>query len=359
MASNNGENWQLNDQDIDEQEEVEDSSDDDEGMVDDGTIKEKGGVSGNRGRCVSTATSGSGEISSVTTDGTKVTDIDTFRQHETIMGNMPDIEKATKEVASVVRSKLFKSTKFTNTPEMFEFKPERDNGEPMRGVFYRFLRQECKHQGGDDGIWWAAVQKEVHKSIAKKRTTVTQAMKVAFVGMLQNCLFQPYHIPPCITITHYVIPMITFNNTGAYRKEQNDISLEEIQKMRGSPDGWAFLCNRLLPAVVGTTNWERKVAVQKIAEFTTVSDVAFCLLALENNWDYWVKVASIEDDSNTRTTYPATKWTSSPVMSGKNTGWSIEGLKGSMSCAKQRLQTGWKMQQLTLTFWLKSSKRTM
>jgi hypothetical protein len=121
--------------------------------------------------------------------------------------------------------------------------------------------------------------------------------------------------------------LITFNNAGAYRKEQDDIRLEEIQKLRGSPDGWAFLCNRLLPSVVGTTNWERKVAVQRIAEFTTVSDIAFCLLALENNWDYWVKVASVEDDSSTRTTYPTTRWTSSPVMSGKNTGWSIEGLE--------------------------------
>jgi hypothetical protein len=90
-------------------------------------------------------------------------------QHETIMGNMPDIEKATKEIASVVRSKLFKSTKFTNSQEMFEFKPERDDEEPMRGVFYCFLCQECKHQGGDDGIWWAAVQKEVHRSIAKNK----------------------------------------------------------------------------------------------------------------------------------------------------------------------------------------------
>jgi hypothetical protein len=38
-------------------------------------------------------------------------------------------------------------------------------------------------------------------------------------------------------------------------------------------------------------------------------------------------VASIEDDSSTRTTYPTTKWTSSLVMSGKNTGWSKEGLQ--------------------------------
>ena len=91
--------------------------------------------------------------------------------------------------------------------------------------------------------------------------------------------------------------------------------------------------HQLLPAVVGTTTWERRVAVQKITKFTTVSDVAFCLLALENNWDYWVKVASIdptstpEDFLNNRTTYPATKWTSSPVIVGKNTGWRKEGLQ--------------------------------
>jgi hypothetical protein len=188
--------------DVEEREEEEYSSEDDEEVIDGGNNKEKDSISGNKGRCVSTATSGSGEISSVTTDGTKVTDMGTFRQHETIMGNMPDIAMATKEIASVVRSKLFKSTKFTNNPEMFDYKPERDNEEPMRGVFYRFLRNECKHQGGDDGMWWAAVQKEVHKSIAKKRTTVTQAMKVAFVGMLQNCHCQTSDIPPCITITH-------------------------------------------------------------------------------------------------------------------------------------------------------------
>jgi hypothetical protein len=70
-----------------------------------------------------------------------------------------------------------------------------------------------------------------------------------------------------------------------------------------------------------------------VSDFTTVSDVAFCLLALENNWDYWVKVASIdpaetpEDSLNNRTTYPSTKWTSSPVIGGKNTGWSKEGLQ--------------------------------
>ena len=148
--------------------------------------------------CVSTGEGEGGEISSVTTSGTKVTDENSFWQHETMIGNMMDTKKATMEVATVVRSKLFKSTKFTNSSEMFDFLPERDNQDPMKGFFYRFLRKECKHQGGEDGVWWAAVQKEVHRSIAKNRTTVTQAMKVAFIGMLRNFL-----IPnKCHTTSH-------------------------------------------------------------------------------------------------------------------------------------------------------------
>jgi hypothetical protein len=105
------ENWHGNDKDINKQEEEEYSSDDEEGMVDGGAIEENGGISGNRGRCVSTEAGGSGDVSSVTTGGTMVTDMDSFRQHETIMGNMPDMEKATKEIASVVRSKLFNSNR--------------------------------------------------------------------------------------------------------------------------------------------------------------------------------------------------------------------------------------------------------
>jgi hypothetical protein len=133
---------------------------------------------------VTTESHSGDDDNTVTTRLTQATDMESYKQHETFMGNMPDIKQTNMEVALVVRTKLFRIAKFTNSDEMFDFKPERDVRDPMRGVFYRFLRKECKHQGGDDGIWWAAVQKEVHRSIAKKRTTVTQAIKSAFVGKL-------------------------------------------------------------------------------------------------------------------------------------------------------------------------------
>ena len=65
---------------------------------------------------------------------------------------------------------------------MFEFVPTKDTVNTMRGVFYRLLPGECKHRGGDDNKWWDAVKKVVKTTISKKRTTVTMAMKKAFVS---------------------------------------------------------------------------------------------------------------------------------------------------------------------------------
>ena len=105
-----------------------------------------------------------------------------FVQHETSLGNIPDLKKAREEVAQVVRSKLFRSNKFTQSEEMFEYVPTKDADEPMRGVLYRTLLVECKHRGGNDTTWWDAVKKVVRTAISKKRTTVTMALKKAFIG---------------------------------------------------------------------------------------------------------------------------------------------------------------------------------
>jgi hypothetical protein len=79
------ENWHGNGKDIDKQEEEEYRSDDEEEIVDGGAIEDNGGISGNRGRCVSTEAGGDGAISSVTTGNTMVTDMNSFWQHETVM----------------------------------------------------------------------------------------------------------------------------------------------------------------------------------------------------------------------------------------------------------------------------------
>lgn len=125
---------------------------------------------------------GTTSVSQITSSSSEATSRSAFVSHETALGNMPDAKKAKQEVSQVVRSKLFKSTKFTNRKDMFEFLPEKDPVNPMQGIFYRFLHHECKHRGGDDCIWWGLIKNEIQRTISKKRTTVTMAMKRAFVG---------------------------------------------------------------------------------------------------------------------------------------------------------------------------------
>ena len=92
--------------------------------------------------------------------------------------------------------------------------------------------------------------------------------------------------------------------------------------------GWEFICDELLPAVVGTTTWERRSVIKEISKFVTVSDVAFCLLTVKNNWEYWVSVAAPTDQgTNEKLVYKETKWTSSTLVAGRNTGWTQDGLQ--------------------------------
>jgi hypothetical protein len=105
-------------------------------------------------------------------------------------------------------------------------------------------------------------------------------------------------------------------------------TLEEMKKLRQHEKGWEFICEELLPAVVGVTTWETRSVIEEIRNFATVSDVAFCLLTVENNWDYWASVADPNlQEQDQQSIYKDTKWTSSTLIAGRNTGWSQDGLQ--------------------------------
>jgi len=46
--------------------------------------------------------------------------------------------------------------------------------------------------------------------------------------------------------------------------------------------------NHFLPCVVGKCKWKKLVILKKIPLFATVTDEAFALLVLENNWGVWL-----------------------------------------------------------------------
>ena len=103
--------------------------------------------------------------------------------------------------------------------------------------------------------------------------------------------------------------------------------------MRQSFESWKFLCDKLLPAVIGAKAFNQNCAVQKVTEFTNETDIAFILLILENNWDQWdalhqqlvLKVLKeTQGEEFTASKLPKTKWTSSCAESGHNPGWDHE-----------------------------------
>ena len=135
-----------------------------------------------------------------------------------------------------------------------------------------------------------------------------------------------YGMHPLLTFTFFI--------TAAYIDDEAP-KLEDMCKLREHESTWWFICDKLLPAVVGTHIWDRKSVVDEVSDFVTVSDVAFCLLSVENNWDYWVEIATpaITDRDNEGQSADIqkitgeTKWTSSNLVAGKNAGWSEAGLQ--------------------------------
>jgi len=47
--------------------------------------------------------------------------------------------------------------------------------------------------------------------------------------------------------------------------------------------------NLFLSCIVGKCKWKKLVVLKKVMLFATVTDEAFALLVLENNWGVWLK----------------------------------------------------------------------
>ena len=100
--------------------------------------------------------------------------------------------------------------------------------------------------------------------------------------------------------------------------------------MRQSFESWKFLCDKLLPAVIGAKAFNQNCSIKKLTEFTNETDIAFILLVLENNWDQWdalhhqLVLKETQGEAFTASTLPTTKWTSSCSESGQNPGWDHE-----------------------------------
>jgi hypothetical protein len=69
--------------------------------------------------------------------------------------------------------------------------------------------------------------------------------------------------------------------------------LEDFRQLRAKPEAFFNFCMYFLPVVTGRLNFRNDRVQLAISEIATVSDEAFTLLLLENNWNKWKEQAYV------------------------------------------------------------------
>jgi hypothetical protein len=100
--------------------------------------------------------------------------------------------------------------------------------------------------------------------------------------------------------------------------------LSDILMMRQDGETYAVFCENLLSQVVGRNEWKTRGGSALISEIATVSDEAFAILLLENNYDVWTK--EVLGPTTGSDTVVTSKYTLNGAGTKKNQGWTNEGL---------------------------------
>ena len=73
-------------------------------------------------------------------------------------------------------------------------------------------------------------------------------------------------------------------------------SMEAFLDMRDNPETYEVFFTWFIPAIGRKTYWKHIVAnAEKDDDITTISNEAFVLLVLENNWDCWLEIFKRND----------------------------------------------------------------
>jgi len=113
--------------------------------------------------------------------------------------------------------------------------------------------------------------------------------------------------------------LYSYRTTG----EKSLPTLEDIMLKRDKEEIFLVFANSFSSQVVGVVSWRKNCVKMAISGMVTISDEAFVLLLLENNWESW----STNDESTNQTMKRKAIWfkfTSSALGSKWFGGWSKE-----------------------------------
>ena len=170
-------------------------------------------------------------------------------------------------------------------PELFQKKKFITSQEELAfggGIANFFLRRINMPDNVKEN-WWAGTLHTVRKAIDSKRSTVSIAMKNEYMSKYGFTFTNIKHVRSNTMTFHHI------QTTGLVLGSNNP-ELHNMLKLRqqGNKVTMTTFYNHFLPCVVGKCKWKKLVVLKKVPLFATVTDEAFALLVLENNWGVWL-----------------------------------------------------------------------
>jgi hypothetical protein len=103
--------------------------------------------------------------------------------------------------------------------------------------------------------------------------------------------------------------------------------LSDILEMSQKESTYALFCAQFLRPIVGTTKWKNNFLRKRFRVYVTISDEAFALLTLENNYNRWIDMWKT---GNLKTSDVEAKWTNAGQsqangQSKRFNGWKQDG----------------------------------
>src|SRR5687768_1934650 len=117
---------------------------------------------------------------------------------------------------------------------------------------------------------------------------------------------------------------------------RESFNLEQVLKMRSENSFMYYdFINYFVSAVIGKMDYKKKSCIMVLSKYAIVSDKAFALLCLENNFETWMDMGLM---GNKKTSKVPHKYTNGELLKNKNgisqhnKGWSNEGLLRLKNC---------------------------
>ena len=206
-----------------------------------------------------------------------------------------------------LKSDVFRKLKFITNDAMMEFSVDEYS-------LCQYICLQMNITGHQQGAFWTSIKDTVKRMIEKQRTNATSGCKRAFIGKNKS---KPCYVP---------LMSITLTPAPPEIEEQEEniddfvIRPDTLDKRFEEFNMYADFVVFYIGAVIGLRRFEKEKCRKKYSDYVTVSDEAFAVLTIENNWLRWMAMAKAKHwkDSPVPTKWTVTRDKPTPMQNSKS-----------------------------------------